>query len=67
MDANIPELDTFNRSKPVSRLISLNRCSTSGAPKVHEELHGQQKWMKEWRQVGRHLQVMGGKRGDRIS
>jgi len=38
-----------------------------GAPKVHEELHGQQKWMKEWRQVGRHLQAMEGERGDRIS
>jgi len=37
-----------------------------GAPKVHEELHGQQKWMKEWRQVGRHLQAMEGERGDRI-
>jgi len=34
---------------------------------VHEELHGQQKWMKEWRQVGRHLQAMEGERGDRIS
>jgi len=38
-----------------------------GAPKVHEELHGQRKWMKEWRQVGRHLQAMEGERGDRIS
>jgi len=38
-----------------------------GAPKVHEELHVQRKWMKEWRQVGRHLQAMEGERGDRIS
>jgi len=38
-----------------------------GAPKVYEELHGQQKWMKEWRQVGRHLQAKEGERGDRIS
>jgi len=38
-----------------------------GAPKVHEELYGQRKWMKEWRQVGRHLQAMEGERGDRIS
>ena len=34
---------------------------------MHEELHGQRKWMKEWRQVGRHLQAMEGERGDRIS
>jgi len=40
---------------------------SGGAPKVHEELHGQRKWMKEWRQVGRHLQAMEGERGDRIS
>jgi len=33
-----------------------------GAPKVREELHGQRKWMKEWRQVGRHLQAMEGER-----
>jgi len=38
-----------------------------GALKVHEELYGQRKWMKEWRQVGRHLQAMEGERGDRIS
>jgi len=38
-----------------------------GAPKMHEEFHGQRKWMKEWRQVGRHLQAMEGERGDRIS
>jgi len=38
-----------------------------GAPKVHEELHVQRKWMKEWRQVGRHLQAMEGEKGDRIS
>jgi len=43
--------------------LSLN----GGAPKVHEELHGQRKWMKEWRKVGRHLQAMEGERGDRIS
>jgi len=41
--------------------------AAGGAPKVHEELHGQRKWMKEWRQVGRHLQAMEGERGDRIS
>ena len=29
---------------------------------MHEELHGQRKWMKEWRQVGRHLQAMEGER-----
>ena len=40
---------------------------SGGAPKVHEELHMQRKWMKEWRQVGRHLQAMEGERGDRIS
>ena len=40
---------------------------TGGATKVHEELHVQRKWMKEWRQVGRHLQAMEGGRGDRIS
>jgi len=37
------------------------------APKVHEELNGQRKWMKEWKQVGSHLQAMEGERGDRIS
>jgi len=42
-------------------------CHFGGAPKVHEKLHVQQKWMKEWRQVGRHLQAMEGERGDRIS
>ncbi|QCE11026.1 hypothetical protein DEO72_LG10g2259 [Vigna unguiculata] len=36
-----------------------------GAPKVHEELRGQRKWMKEWRQVGRHLQAMEGEKGER--
>ena len=46
-----------------SLYLSLN----GGAPKVHEELHGQRKWMKEWRKVGRHLQAMEGERGDRIS
>jgi len=46
---------------------SLSKKFIGGAPKVHEELHGQQKWMKEWRQVGRHLQAMEGERGDRIS
>jgi len=38
-----------------------------GAPKVNEELHGQRIWMKEWRQVRRHLQAMEGEIGDRIS
>jgi len=28
---------------------------------------GSENWMKEWRQVGRHLQAMEGERGDRIS
>jgi len=45
----------------------ISSCRLGGAPKVHEELHGQRKWMKEWRQVGRHLQAMEGERGDRIS
>ena len=26
---------------------------------MHEELHGQRKWMKEWRQVGRNLRKSG--------
>jgi len=34
---------------------------------VHEELHGQWKWMTKCRQVGRHLQAMEGERGDMIS
>ena len=38
-----------------------------GAPKVREELHGSENWRKEWRQVGRHLQVMESERGDKIS
>jgi len=46
-------------------LKGINMCG--GAPKVYEELHWQRKWMKEWRQVGRHLQAKEGERGDRIS
>jgi len=46
---------------------NISLLSFGGAPKVHEELHGQRKWMKEWRQVGRHLHAMEGERGDRIS
>jgi len=34
---------------------------------VREELYGSGNWMKEWRQVGRHLQAMESERGDRIS
>jgi len=57
----------------IMRLVSICYCVYRvlmicwWAPKVHEELHGQRKWMKEWRQVGRHLQAMEGERGDRIS
>ncbi|QCD86111.1 hypothetical protein DEO72_LG3g632 [Vigna unguiculata] len=49
------------------QLVALSARGIGGAPKVHEELHGQRKWMKEWRQVGRQLQAMEGERGDRIS
>jgi len=39
-----------------------------GALKVREEhFMGSGNWRKEWRQVGRHLQVMESERGDRIS
>jgi len=47
-------------------MATLKMSGCGGAPKVHEELHGQRKWMKEWRQVGRHLQAMEGERSDRI-
>jgi len=40
-------------------MVELQRCVKNSM--------GSEKWMKEWRQVERHLQAMESERGDRIS